>query len=284
MLLSVCVVVSAVLAVTGTPVQYSGLYRMNATFEMRSGMHAVSYEESFVRATQPGHLPPFSVGVSCGVSDQLCHLRACSIQDSNGHVHDGIHIGEAFVQMSAADADASLAFGRPLTVVICISPASQTRQLFFPPGNVSAKLAIALNHSHVPCFDFLLLQGIDDESKGFVCLMTSVTSYRAQVTCHPEGGGCVTQARFPLVVFRDSLTLMQLVVYEFRVHVELDVGSDSIESIAAVSPPMHGVSSRNASVLVWGDHGGTMKTAVEILLFAGVVPEQLFCFQHQGKV
>ena len=114
--------------------------------------------------------------------------------------------------------------------------------------------------------------------------MTSVPSYAAEVVCEQAGRACVTQGRFSLVVFKDSLTFMQLVVYEFRVHVELDIGSDAIESITAVSPPMHVISSRNASVLVWGDHGGTMKTAVEVLLLAGVVPERLFCFQHQGNV
>ena len=150
-------VVSAAPSVTGTgtgtstgrPVQYSGLYRMNATFEVRSGLHAVSYEESFARATQPGHLVPFTVHVSCGVSDQLCHLRACVIKDSNGHARDGIHIGEVHFQMPTADAEASLAFSAPLTVVMCIGPASQTRQLFFHPGNVSAQLPIPLNQSHV---------------------------------------------------------------------------------------------------------------------------------------
>ena len=116
-------------------------------------------------------------------------------------------------------------------------------------------------------------------------MMTSVPSYAAEVVCAPAGGACVTQGRFPLVVFKDSFTLIELVVYEFRVHVELDIGSsDAIESISALSPRMHVISSRHASVLVWGDHGGTMKTAVEVLLLAGVVPERLFCFQHQGNV
>ena len=139
---------------------------------------------------------------------------------------------------------------------------------------------------YVPClaFDFLLFQVADNESKDFVCLMMSVPSYAAEVVCAPAGRGCITQGRFDLVVFNDSISFTELVLYDLSVHVELDVGSDSIASIAAVSPTMHVISSRNTSVLVWGDHGGTMKTSVEILLLAGVVPERLFCFQHQGNV
>jgi hypothetical protein len=67
------------------------------------------------------------------------------------------------------------------------------------------------------------------------------------------------------------------VLYELYVHVEFDADA---ATASAVSQPVYLTASRNTSVLIWGDHGGAMKSSIETLLLAGIVPERLFCFQH----
>ena len=236
---------------TSDPADFSNLYRIHLPFHSGAAFQPVDYDDSFTRAPKSASVFPVVVQVSCGASSPLCLVRACSIIDSNQHIKDGLHIGEVIIEMPAAAGAA--AFNRPLTIAICIRPASESQALFFQPND-------------------------PDATKHFACTMMSVSTDAVEIVCDETGNNCSIQARTDLTLLKSSLGFLQLVLYEFYVYVELD--SDT-ETVTAVSPPVYLTASRNVSVLVWGDHGGTMKTSIEMLLLAGVVPERLFCFQHQ---
>jgi hypothetical protein len=219
----------------------------------------VEYDSSFARASKAAAVDPVAVHVSCasGAAKHLCHARACSVSDSNDRIENGFYIGEVIIKMPAIVAAAT--FGRPLTLVACTRPASESQALFVLPKNA---------------------EGVAAAGDDFDCLRMSVMADVVQVEseCDEKGKNCHVQARVDLVILQRNLELRQLVLYELYVHVEM---SADVETVTAVSQPAYFTASHNVSVLVWGNHGGTMKTSVETLLLAGVVPERLFCFQHQ---
>jgi len=236
------------------PADLSNLYRIPLLFQSGATLQQpVDYDDSFTRAPEAPAISPVVVQVSCGASNPLCLVRACGIIDSHRRIKDGFHIGEVIIRIPAAAGAA--AFKRPVTVVICIRPASESRALFFKPNDAEA-------------------------AKHFVCTLLSVSTNAAEieVVCDKSGNNCSMQACIQLALLKLSLELFQLVLHEFYAYVELDTDA---ETVTAVSQPVYLTASRNVSVLVWGDHGGTMKTSIEMLLLAGVVPERLFCFQHQ---
>lgn len=231
----------------------ANLHRIPFSFYNQGTFQPVDHESSFTASPASSAVAPVTVRVLCGSSAPLCFVKACDIIDHNRNIVDGLHIGEVVLTMPADAGDTVI--NSHLTIVVCIRLASESRALFFELK--------------------------DDSETGnttqFACVMMTVSSDVEQV-CDATGNNCSLQARIDLTVFKDSFELLELVLYEFHAYVEIDM---AVGTVAAVSQPVYLTTSSNVNVLVWGDHGGTMKTAVEMLLLAGVVPERLYCFQHQ---
>ena len=237
------------------PVDWSNLYRLVSPSQGRGTFDPVEYDSSFTRASKAAAVVPVVVHVSCGAAKHLCQVRACSVSGSNQRIENAFCIGEVIIMMPAIVAAATLA--RPLTLVVCSRPASESQALFVLPKNAEGQAAA------------------DDN---FDCFRMSVMADAVWVKseCDEKGQNCYVTARVDLAILERNLELLQLVLYELYVHVEMNA---EVETVTAVSQPAYFTASHNVSVLVWGNHGGTLKTSVEMLLLAGVVPERLFCFQ-----
>ncbi len=233
------------------PIEWSNLQRIDLPFYSRTSFEPVDHDSSFTRHPQPSPVYPVEVEVACEDTHnfKLCLIRACTVLDQSRRSQDGFYIGEVFIKMRAA------AFVWPLTLTVCFRPASESRSLFFLPDDAGA-------------------------TEHFDCAIMSVDANSAEVDtiCRgPADTNCSVQARIGLALPARSLHLLQRVLYELYVHVEFDADA---ATASAVSQPVYLTASRNTSVLIWGDHGGAMKSSIETLLLAGIVPERLFCFQH----
>jgi hypothetical protein len=202
----------------------------------------IDHERKFTTTTQPDAGAPLLVEVSCG-SSSLCFAKACDIYSNNGQVQDGVHIGSAAV-VAASTAEAEPVSNQQFSVVICIRTAEDSSALFFFSD--------------------------DETTPDFACLASAAIG-------HDPGHD---MAQLELAFLKDTVDIRHGTPYEFFVFVELHSASASSRTLSAVSKPAYFVVSRNVSVLVWGDHGGTLKTAIETLLTSGVVPERLFCYHH----
>jgi hypothetical protein len=214
--------------------------------------HRVDHQHIFSRNSESAVRASWSVKASCQ-TDHLCFAKACDIIGEKGKVNEGIHIGVAVIQgaRSSSEADAIPCPNQPVTVSVCFRTAEESSLLFFLPDD-------------------------HDASKGFVCFAETI-SYPSSAPAI-DGHGCDTH--IDLVFLKNTMKLVHVGPYEFFVHIEMQAGAASGPTVTAVSQPAFFVLSRNVSVLVWGDHGGTLKTANEMLLLSGIAPERLFCFLH----
>jgi hypothetical protein len=214
----------------------------------------VEHQHAFTRTSESAAgTSSWTVKATCQ-TDHLCFAKACDVIGADGKVNEGIHIGTAVIQgaRSPSEADAQSCPDQPVAVTLCLRTAEDSSALFFLPAD-------------------------NDASKGFVCFAATISSPSAAPVIDDLGHGCDTH--LDLVLLRNITTLIHVGPYEFFVFVEMSSGA-SAPAVTAVSQPAFFVLSRNVSVLVWGDHGGTLKTANEMLLLSGIPPERLFCFHH----
>jgi hypothetical protein len=182
-------------------------------------------------------------------SNHLCFAKSCDIIDNNGKLKEGIRIGAVQIlgARSCSESDLIPCSSQPVTVSVCIRTAEESASLFFLP---------------------------DDKKtwKDFDCFAASALTI--------DGAGHPSDTLMDIVFLKTDAVLPHNGLYEFFVIIEIPSDAGTSQTTTLVSQPAYFVISRNISVLVWGDHGGTLKTAIETLLMSGVVPERLFCYHH----
>jgi hypothetical protein len=224
------------------PLFHSGQSFMEPTFKRVHHFYNVN------RTVESAAGASFTVKVLCD-SDHLCFAKACDVIDSNRKFKEGIRIGAAQILGARPSSESDLipCPSQPVTVSVCIRTAEESASLFFLPDD-------------------------NGTFKDFDCFAAPAATI--------DGAGYACDILMDIVFLTTDLDFPHLGVYEFFVIIEIPSDAGSSHTTTLVSQPAHFVISRNISVLVWGDHGGTLKTATEMLLMSGVVPERLFCFHH----